>query len=472
MLQNALTGVWMHLRQALWILAVVFLSVFEAGAQSIGTVTLRKILADRPAMQVYTDGNGVQHTVSESDAIFIAAARLLTDDNGAGPVDWSSIPPQKQCETADHSMAQGVENPKIRLGTVEVCDRNQGQPIGFDELWHGLFFELFNIQNDAGFMQDLRDALAGKYSECEYILTNTRHEYRAEQMQLAFYREVFQPWAQAHGLNSDGNQWFINLPSTFEQWIGLYKDPKSYPWDFWGKFYKDNIVTYLAANHIPVPVRGCTGLPVVLGESAYTDERASSAAAENSKGDEAMRGQLYTEAFSSYQKACSEGLMLGCRNLGDLYHEGLGVTKDLYMAQKLFRQACDGGNMWGCNSLAWMYEFAEGMEKDAVKASSLYLQSCHGGEAKGCNNLARMLESGDGVPADLAKAAEYYKLACNDHEGWGCLNLGKMYADGRGVEKSAGQEYLLMIEACKYGIAKGCERKTEMEAQAAGAAKP
>jgi TPR repeat protein len=462
----------MRLKRVLCIVAMVFVSASEVVGQTAGTVTLRKILADRPEMQAYTDSNGVQHAVSENDSIFIAAARLLTNDEGAGPVDWSDIPPQKQCEAADHMIAQGSHHALIRLGTVELCNAKQGQPIGFEELWHGLFYELFNIQNDAGFIEDYSGALSGKYSECEFILASTRREYRAVRLVSEFYHDVFKPWAQFHGFNSDGNEWLINLPPTFEQWIVLYKDPRSYPWDYWGKYYKEGIVTYLVARHIPVPVRGCNGLPVLLGDSAYTDERASGAAADNSKGDEAMRGQRYTEAFSSYQKACSEGMMLGCRNLGELYHEGLGVEKDFGKAQQCFAKACDGGNMWGCNSLAWMYENGEGMPKDAVKAASLFQQSCNGEEAKGCNNLGRMLEKGDGIALDLTKAAEYYKLACDENEGWGCYNLGKMYGDGRGVEKSPGQEHLLMIQACKLGIAEGCKTKAELEAQLDGAAEP
>jgi hypothetical protein len=53
----------------------------------------------------------------------------------------------------------------------------------------------------------------------------------------------------------------------------------------------------------------------------------------------------------------------------------------------LYQKACDGGDAQGCFNLGVMYENGRGVTKDQAKAAQLYQKACDGGDAQGCENL-------------------------------------------------------------------------------------
>ncbi|MDY5466813.1 MAG: tetratricopeptide repeat protein, partial [Campylobacter sp.] len=61
------------------------------------------------------------------------------------------------------------------------------------------------------------------------------------------------------------------------------------------------------------------------------------------------------KAFESFKKACDGGDMRGCRSLGAMYDNGIGVEKNEQKAVQLYKKACDGGDMNGCRSLDIIY---------------------------------------------------------------------------------------------------------------------
>ena len=73
-----------------------------------------------------------------------------------------------------------------------------------------------------------------------------------------------------------------------------------------------------------------------------------------------------------YEKACDGGIVAKCYNLGHLYFEGEGVTKDLKHAATLFRKSCDGGVPEGCLNLGVMHKKGEGVPKDIQKSEELF----------------------------------------------------------------------------------------------------
>ena len=69
----------------------------------------------------------------------------------------------------------------------------------------------------------------------------------------------------------------------------------------------------------------------------------------------------YDKAFESFKKACDGGNMRGCRSLGVMYDNGIGVEKDFSKAAELFKKACNGGEMLGCRNLGIMYDNGNGV---------------------------------------------------------------------------------------------------------------
>jgi uncharacterized protein len=58
---------------------------------------------------------------------------------------------------------------------------------------------------------------------------------------------------------------------------------------------------------------------------------------------------VVVRAITLYQKACDGGAMKGCFDLGYVYGEGIGVTKDTTKATALYQRACNGGVAIACS---------------------------------------------------------------------------------------------------------------------------
>ena len=67
------------------------------------------------------------------------------------------------------------------------------------------------------------------------------------------------------------------------------------------------------------------------------------------------------------------------------------------------QQACAGGDASACYNLGWMYDDGEGVTKDLSRAAALYEQSCTGGYARGCFNLGLLYGNGEGVTEDSTR---------------------------------------------------------------------
>ena len=95
----------------------------------------------------------------------------------------------------------------------------------------------------------------------------------------------------------------------------------------------------------------------------------------------------YDKAFESFKKACDDGNMRACHNLGVMYEKGNGVEKNEQKAVELYKKVCDGGEMFGCHNLGVMYTNGNGVEKDFGKAAELFKKACDGGDMNGCRSL-------------------------------------------------------------------------------------
>jgi TPR repeat protein len=66
------------------------------------------------------------------------------------------------------------------------------------------------------------------------------------------------------------------------------------------------------------------------------------------------------------------------RNLGLLYENGLGVTKDAAEAARWYQKAADAGDALGMVNLGSMYENGTGVTKDAAEAARWYRKAAGG----------------------------------------------------------------------------------------------
>ena len=123
------------------------------------------------------------------------------------------------------------------------------------------------------------------------------------------------------------------------------------------------------------------------------------------------------KAAELYQKAADQGNARAQFNLGWLYENGWGVPKDLekqhsFIKKRPTKEQCD----WKLNNypaaanqeyaptqsnLGLLYQNGEGVTKDLAKAVELYQKAADQGNAGAQNNLGVLYQNGEGVPKDL-----------------------------------------------------------------------
>jgi TPR repeat protein len=217
-------------------------------------------------------------------------------------------------------------------------------------------------------------------------------------------------------------------------------------------------------------------------------------------------GLELVELAGQYDRRCVSGNLEACRNLGVMYAEGQGVSRDRERSVKLFLQSCNGGLLSACNNLALACLEGNGTDRQPDKAAELFQKACDGGYKLACRNLGLMLRDGRAVPADLTRAAmlldkackggvplactnagdvdavraikggparykemiAHYKQGCDAGDSTSCRQLGIAYLEGRGLPRSTSAAALWLERACMPDDAVACRLLGLMRLQGAG----
>lgn len=162
--------------------------------------------------------------------------------------------------------------------------------------------------------------------------------------------------------------------------------------------------------------------------------------------------QNYKKAFTWYQRAALQGHPFAQCQLGLMYREGRGTTKDEKKAFDWFmkaaknQQSCPRGQFYVARS----YHFGNGVPVDYEKAVKWYLTAANQGDAYAQLNLGSCFEKGDGVDKNLQMAFYWYECAAKQEEPLAQCNLGCMYLRGRGVTKDVSKAIVLFKKAIEH----------------------
>jgi TPR repeat protein len=128
----------------------------------------------------------------------------------------------------------------------------------------------------------------------------------------------------------------------------------------------------------------------------------------------------------------SEGAQI---EMGVMYAQGQGVTKDFKEAMKWFRLAADKGNTEAMNFLgALFHDGGNGVAQDYREAVKWYKLAAQKGDANAQETLGAIFYDGDaGVAQDYKEAAKCYRLAADKGSREAELRLGYMNYNGQGV---------------------------------------
>lgn len=129
---------------------------------------------------------------------------------------------------------------------------------------------------------------------------------------------------------------------------------------------------------------------------------------------------------------------------------------DLKAAQtdiELFKRGIKWNIPQAMYGLGEMYHTGREVAKDLVKAIELYTRAAEMGERLAQYNLGRMYRTGEGVAVDLEKARYYYELSAAQDYNLALSELSDMYKAGEGVEVDLEKaEELLQKSLANVGV--------------------
>jgi TPR repeat protein len=137
------------------------------------------------------------------------------------------------------------------------------------------------------------------------------------------------------------------------------------------------------------------------------------------------------KAASYFAAVAEKKLPEGMAAYGHVLENGLGVSKDVELAEHYYEEAALLNDCFGLNGLGRFLV----ARKEYEKAAECFRKAADQGFASAQNNYGRMLENGLGLAQNLGEALRYYKLAADQGDRLGCVNLGLMYENGKGCSR-------------------------------------
>ncbi len=176
-----------------------------------------------------------------------------------------------------------------------------------------------------------------------------------------------------------------------------------------------------------------------------------------------QRGEFY-EARLIWEGLAAGGESRALYNLGAMYAEGRGVTRNMVTAQEYWVQAAEAGHVRAMHNLALSHiAHAGALEEDDANAeydtAIHWLQNASAvGFANSQYTLGKMYQYGLSVEQNDTLAAEYYVLAADQGFANAQYNMGKAYRDGRGVTRNIELSVQYFRMAAEQGHARAQNR--------------
>ena len=216
------------------------------------------------------------------------------------------------------------------------------------------------------------------------------------------------------------------------------------------------------------------------------------------EGRDARMAEDYTTALEKFKKSAELGCAQAFANIGNIYHFGTGVKKDIHEARRWYKRGMeknDGdsfgfyaisldsyadereafncmkratelnpefGGWW--NDLGDMYFYGTGTEKNLAKAFECYEKGAQAGSSRAANMLGIMYGKGEYVEQNERKAFEFFKKAVELDDTYitAVKNLAYCYSNGEGVGQDSYEAFKLYKQAAEAGDVEAMEIIADM----------
>lgn len=205
------------------------------------------------------------------------------------------------------------------------------------------------------------------------------------------------------------------------------------------------------------------------------------------KADKAYDSKNYVVAASLYRKSCDDGDFQGCNDIGYMYENGLGVSKNIKTAREYYVKACEGGwggacynikllgredvfqecdngNQSSCKAALKLYLDPTSIKRNFLKAENILSKYCNEGDLDACAYAGDLnSKGGDGLNINYFKSFELFKKACDGGLAIACINVGKLYQNGQGTRLDLEKAAEYFGKACDAKYDEGCKRYSQLK---------
>ena len=176
--------------------------------------------------------------------------------------------------------------------------------------------------------------------------------------------------------------------------------------------------------------------------------------------------QNFKQNFAVFSKACERGVPEACYEVGIMYRDGEGVSRNLPKAVEYLKTACGSGDYEACGALGDIYNNGgQGVTANATKALNYYQTACSHNIYGACFSLGVLYQDGSKVKQDYNKSATYYSEACSSGQADSCYNLAYLYYEGKGVNKNQAKAVQLFKKSCDLGNDIACQNYSILKSE-------
>ena len=181
----------------------------------------------------------------------------------------------------------------------------------------------------------------------------------------------------------------------------------------------------------------------------------------------------YNKAMQCYKKSVELGNRNANCEIGYMYYFGHGVSKSISRAKEYFAKCDDKAD---CEKVIGYFErienyndssayfnlglcyasYSKGVMQDYQKALHYYKKAADLGDKSAYNNLGVMYSRGEGVAQSAYTARSYFQKAADMSDEVACNNVASYYENGSGGVKDKYQALKYYKKACDLGNKDGC----------------
>lgn len=154
----------------------------------------------------------------------------------------------------------------------------------------------------------------------------------------------------------------------------------------------------------------------------------------------AQRGD-YKTALQLWRPLAEKGNVDAQYNIGAIYAQGDGVTRDQTEALVWWRKAADGGSASAQNQLGFAYTYGSGVETNLAEGVRWYRLAAEQGNPIAQANLGAAYGAGRGIQQNWELSTKWYRLSAEHGFPLGLSNLGVAYMNGQGVQRDFVEAY-------------------------------